>query len=181
MQSTVMKMRIMSNSVHLRICSNCLRRGRQRRMTDGQGCFEAVYEGQRGCWDTDWNTNSKELGRQKNKTNLAIIQIIIPYDPLKQCDLVVLRRKKLDSQVWMYQLSLSNHHHHHHPHLPKMMTLCLWKTVKYRGSVGQCPGLVLDQSLRVSFMFLSIFICCNVSIASSSSSPLHWWQHEAIF
>ena len=51
-----------------------------------------------------------------------------------------------------------------------MMTSCLSKTVKHRGSVGQCPGLVLDQSLRVSFMFLSIFICCNVSIASSSSS-----------
>ena len=132
--------------------------------------------GRGGCWDTDWNTNSKELGRQKNKTNLAIIQIIIPYDPLKQCDLVVLRRKKLDSQVWMYQLSLSNHHHHHHPHLPKMMTLCLWKTVKYRGSVGQCPGLVLDQSLRVSFMLLSIFICCKVSIASSSSQSMTIWS-----
>ena len=57
-----------------------------------------------------------------------------------------------------------------------MMTLCLWKIVKYRGSVGQCPGLVLDQSLRVSFMLLSIFICCNVSIASSSSQSMTIWS-----
>ena len=67
MQSTVMKMRIMSNSVHLRICSNCLRRGRQRRMTDGQGCFEAVYEGQRGVLRHRLKYKLERIGQTKKQ------------------------------------------------------------------------------------------------------------------
>ena len=66
-------------------------------MTDGQGCFEAVYEGQGGVLRHRLKYKLKKIGRTKNKTNLTIIQIIIPYDPLKQCDLVVIRRKKMDS------------------------------------------------------------------------------------
>ena len=63
-------------------------------MTDGQGCFEAVYEGQRGVLRHRLKYKLKELDGQKNKTNLTIIQIIIPCNPLKQSDFVVIKRKK---------------------------------------------------------------------------------------
>ena len=122
MQSTVMMMRIMSNLVHLRICSNCLRRGRQRGMTDGQGCFEAVYEGQRGVLRNRLKYKLKKIGRTKNKTYLIIIQIIIPYNLLKQCDLVVIRKKNWIAKHECVCWSLSNHHHHHpHRHYDDVM------------------------------------------------------------